>query len=149
MLDRAQSLYREIEELRPRWGPAIALGGRIAAAKGEHARAVELLGRGIRDGGGSLPNILLLVSELYALDRIDEAATELARISEFSDTVQQVSLWEIELRAEIRKREAGIGFGQSTGQQQTSGVEIVVAALSNSRGVGEFIQTRTCAGVAR
>ena len=97
LLDRAQKLYREIEELRPRWGPAIALGGRIAAAKGEHARAVELLGRGIRDGGGSLSNILLLVSELYALDRIDEAATELARITEFSDTVQQISLWEIEL----------------------------------------------------
>ena len=97
LLDRAQSLYQEIAKLRPRWGPAIALGRRIAAAKGDHARAIELLGRGIRDGDDQLSNVLLLVSELYALNRIDEAAKELARVTEFSDTVQQVSLWEIEL----------------------------------------------------
>ena len=110
-LSQAETRFRQIQERRPRWGPAIALGGRIAAAKGDRKTAIELLKKAIRESDNQLSDVLLLVSQLYLENRIDEAAEELSRISRFSDSIQQVSFWEIE----IAQRKGNTGEGDGVG----------------------------------
>ncbi len=98
LLDQAYAYYKQIDIVRPRWGLASALGGRIASIRAElesqrsaSEEAIALWKRAIRDGDNRISTVLSLVRELNLVGRGDEAEVELRRISNFADSVVPVS----------------------------------------------------------
>ncbi len=76
-LVEARELSEAIMSLRPRWGDAIAMQGRISALAGDPESAVTQLRRGIAAGSAGLPTRQLLWQQLIALGRSEEAEQEI------------------------------------------------------------------------
>ncbi|TWU19431.1 tetratricopeptide repeat protein [Allorhodopirellula heiligendammensis] len=76
-LSQARQLSNFILSLRPRWGDAIALQGRITAIDGDAGNAVTQLRRAIAAGSTNLQTRQLLWQQLIALGRIEEAEQEI------------------------------------------------------------------------
>ncbi len=87
-LVEASKLVGVILTLRPRWGEAIALQGRISVATGDKENAVVQLRRAIDAGSNNFQTWQLLVQQLIALNRGDEAerAAEMAERSASGQT---------------------------------------------------------------
>lgn len=76
-LAEARQLAEAIVSIRPRWGDAIAMQGRISALAGDAESAVTQLRRGIASGSSGLPTRQLLWQQLIALGRTEEAEQEI------------------------------------------------------------------------
>lgn len=76
-LVESRKLSDAILTLRPRWGDALALPGRISALTGDSNDAVIQLRRAIAAGSTSLQTRQLLWQQLIALGRGDEAEQEI------------------------------------------------------------------------
>ncbi|TWT56247.1 tetratricopeptide repeat protein [Allorhodopirellula solitaria] len=86
-LVEARRLTNAIVSLRPRWGDAIALQGRISALAGDADTAVSQLQRAIASGSNGLQTRQALWQQLIALGRTAEAEQEI-RNAELSVTGQ-------------------------------------------------------------
>ncbi len=94
-LQSSAKLQAEILAVRPRWAPALALGGEIASAQGKPEKAVESLQKAISEGDLRVSTVYELVRQLNGLGRFTEAEFEFERIAEFSGKVGMVSELEI------------------------------------------------------
>jgi protein O-GlcNAc transferase len=72
-LDEAESLYRQILQQDPHHADALHLSGVIANQRGEHVRAVELIGRAIARNDRVADFYCNLAAAVGALGRLDEA----------------------------------------------------------------------------
>ena len=86
LLREATDLNDEIGQQRPRWAYNIALGGWIAAIRGNSVGAIPLLRRAISTGDKRTSTLLLLVSQLNAAGRFSEAEIELKRLDQLVTT---------------------------------------------------------------
>lgn len=78
----ARILINQILKQRPRWGRAISLEGWILAAEKRHDEAVEQLRRGILAGDSSGRTRILLLEQLLAAGRAEEAQVEMDALPE-------------------------------------------------------------------
>lgn len=76
-LDEARRLARLLTAQRPRWGEVISLGGWISAIEGDGESCVEQMRRGIAAGDARPRSRSLLIQQLVALGRMEEAEREL------------------------------------------------------------------------
>ncbi len=87
----AESLQAHIRRARPRWGLGQSLEGQIAARKGETQRAIDGLRRGIASGDRRASTLLMLVSQLTAANRVNEAEAEMSRFGQLAGTNSTVN----------------------------------------------------------
>ncbi|MGN6544259.1 MAG: hypothetical protein ACTHK7_04365 [Aureliella sp.] len=148
LLNKAEIYYNQIDRIRPRWGMGAALGGQIAAIKGDREKAVTLLRRALQDGDTQVSTVLLLVSELTALDRLDEAERELKRLSNISESVVPTSMLEIALAQRKGDLKAALDVARkSTSRNHNDANAWLVAAqiavaVANSKGTSAEEKTK-------
>ena len=91
LLEQASAYYKEIDALRPHWGLASALGGKIASLSNASEEAITLWRRAIRNGDNRVSTVLDFVHELIKVKRGDQAEAELQRIADLADSVVPIS----------------------------------------------------------
>ncbi|MGB0597083.1 MAG: hypothetical protein ACPGLY_10350 [Rubripirellula sp.] len=81
---KARLLINQILKQRPRWGLAVSLEGWILAAEKRHDEAVDQLRVGISAGDKSQKTRMLLLRQLIAAGREEEAEVEMAALPQAS-----------------------------------------------------------------
>lgn len=110
---RRREILQEVERLqatimarRPQWALASTLVGQTAMVRGQTQRAIERLREGIRTGDRRASTILMLVSQLTAAGKTDEAERELAWFAQSTQsdpTIATLSIALSEKRGELRQ----------------------------------------------
>lgn len=97
LLEQVSALQQQLLVVRPGWGLAHALAGRVAAKRGQTATAIEELQRAMDGGDQRVSTAILLVEQLTLARRPAQAEKVLARVSRYREVSQKISTLEIGL----------------------------------------------------
>ena len=133
-LEEVEKLTKEIRARRPAWGPGIALGGWLAALRGETEEAVSLLRRGIDAGDQRIQSRMLLVEQLNKLARFEEAEAELQlagqSVGAAPESVPQLAVELAQRQGDYRRSVVMARLTVQTRENDPSAYQLLAQALS-------------------